>query len=201
MRRLILLLVLAVCIGGASAQTKKEVRRWLKNSEWRQGFTAANPHKTVNLSEFYRQYHKNPQQWEALFAWLAKTDLQAIPKGKHPIEGTGLTVSVEDSKNEVLEKRRSESHYKHIDFQYVVRGTEGFALLDHESSPANCAYDVKKDVIHYEYKPSKTHFFDVDASENKFVIFFPDDWHIAKIATQKESQDIRVIVIKVDYKE
>ncbi|WP_394801223.1 hypothetical protein [Bacteroides intestinalis] len=30
-------------------------------------------------------------------------------------------------------------------------------------------------------------------------MFFPSDWHIAKIATDKEDQDIRVIVIKLDY--
>lgn len=45
-------------------------------------------------------------------------------EGKHPIEGTSLVVSVEDSKNEPLEKRTSESHRKHIDLQYVVKGTE-----------------------------------------------------------------------------
>lgn len=182
-----------------STPSKKEVKQWVKSGQWRNGFMAASPDKTVNLKEFYNQYHKTPEQWKALFAWLRDTDLLTIPKGRHPIEGTQLVASVEDSQNEPLEKRRSESHYRHIDFQYVVRGTEGFATLDHATSPANCKYDEKKDVIHYDYDAKKTHFF--DSKPGRFIIFFPSDWHIAKIATKKKDQNIRVIVIKVDYVE
>ncbi len=177
--------------------SKKKVKEWVVQGTWRHGFQQASPDKTVNLQEFYDQVHRNPIQWTALFQWLAQTDLLAIPKGKHPIEGTNLVASVEDSENQPLEKRRSESHHNHIDFQYVVKGTEGFALLDHATSPANCAYDAKKDVIHYDYQKNKTHFF--DSTPGRFVIFFPSDWHIAKIQTKKKDQTIRVIVIKVDY--
>lgn len=104
----------------------------------------AKPHSSTNLAEFKAQYEANPEQWKAAFRWLASHDLTTIEKGKHPIEGTSLVVSVEDSKNEPLEKRTSESHRKHIDLQYVVKGTERFALLDHESSKANCEYSEKK---------------------------------------------------------
>ena len=177
--------------------SKKKVKEWVVQGTWRHGFQKASPDKTVNLQEFYDQVHRNPDQWSALFQWLAKTDLLTIPKGKHPIEGTNLVASVEDSENQPLEKRRTESHYKHIDFQYVVKGTEGFALLDHATSTANCAYDAQKDVIRYDYRKDKTHFF--DSTPGRFVIFFPSDWHIAKVQTKKKDQNIRVIVIKVDY--
>lgn len=39
----------------------------------------------------------------------------------------------------------------------------------------------------------------IDSVPSEFFLFFPSDWHIAKIATDKEDQDIRVIVIKLDY--
>ena len=201
MKKTIILALLALLTLGAGAQTQKEMKKWMRKGEWRGNFHAASPHKTVNAAEFYTQYHKNPGQWQALFQWLATTDLTAIEKGKHPIPGTTLVASVEDSENQPLEKRRSESHRRHIDFQYVVKGTEGFALLDHATSPANCAYDEKKDVIHYDYDPLKTNFFECAASQDRFVIFFPGDWHIAKIATKKSDQRIRVIVVKVDYVE
>ena len=81
---------------------------------------------------------------EGGFSLVGVARLTTIEKGKHPIEGTSLVVSVEDSKNEPLEKRTSESHRKHMDLQYVVKGTERFALLDHESSKANCEYSEKK---------------------------------------------------------
>ncbi len=173
----------------------QKARQWVESNQWRNGFEAASPDSSVNIVDFYEQYQKNTKDWEALFSWLATTDLDTISKGKHPIEGTSLIASVEDSNNSELAKRSSESHYKNIDFQYVVKGTERFAVLEHESSLPNCEY--KPDVIHYDYDVTKTHFF--DSTPNTFIIFFPSDWHIAKINNDTDDQEIRVIVIKVPY--
>ena len=182
---------------GDKPELIKEAIAWAESGIWRNGFDKAKPHSSVNLVDFYLQYQKNPLQWQALFDYLAKTDLLSIPKGKHKIPGSDLVVSVEDSKNEPLEKRRSESHHKHIDFQYVVKGTERFGVIDHYSSTPNCKY--RPDVIHYDYDRQKARFYDSNPGE--FFIFFPRDWHIAKVATDGGDQTIRVIVIKVDYKD
>ena len=182
---------------GDKPELIKEATAWAESGIWRNGFDKAKPHSSVNLVDFYLQYQKNPQQWQALFDYLAKTDLLSIPKGKHKIPGSDLVVSVEDSKNELLEKRRSESHHKHIDFQYVVKGTERFGVIDHYSSTPNCKY--RPDVIHYDYDRQKARLYDSNPGE--FFIFFPRDWHIAKVATDGGDQTIRVIVIKVDYKD
>ena len=123
------------------------------------------------------------------------TDLLNIPAGKHPIPETELTANIEDSSNQPLNKRGTESHYHHIDLQYVVKGTERFALLDHETSYPNRAY--KPDIIGYSYDASKAMF--IDSTPERFFLFFPSDWHIAKIQTDKKDQNIRVVVIKLDY--
>ena len=180
-----------------SVSAQNDARTWFKEGEWKCGFTKAKPHKTLNTSEFYSQYQKNPAQWQTLFRWLQSTDLLAIPKGKHPIPGSTLTASVEDSENGPLEKRNTESHRKKADFMVVVKGTEGFALLDHESSTVSQPYNDKKDVMRYNYVKEKTNFFNVKSGQ--FVIFFPSDWHIAKVQTKKKDQTIRVIVVKMDY--
>lgn len=138
---------------------------------------------------------KNPAQWKALFEYLSHTDLLAISKGKHKIPGTQLVVSVEDSQNGPLAKRRSESHNHHIDFQYVVKGTERFGIIDHYTSIPNSKY--RPDVIHYDYQVEKARFY--DSNPDEFFIFFPRDWHIAKVENDTNDQQIRVIVIKVDY--
>jgi YhcH/YjgK/YiaL family protein len=197
MKRLTVLLTACLMVLIASAQV--DARQWLKQGEWRSGFTKAKPHKTLNASEFQSQYQKNKKQWETLFQWLRDTDLETIPKGKHPIPGSTLVANVEDSENVPLKKRNTESHRRKIDFQLVVHGTEGFALLDHESSTISNPYDEKKDVMRYNYVHEKTHFFNVKGGQ--FVIFFPSDWHIAKIQTKKKNQQIRVIVVKMDYVE
>ena len=175
----------------------KEARKWMKSGEWRNGFMAAKPHKSVNAVDFYEQYQKNPEQWKALFRWLSETDVLAIPKGKHPIPGTKLVASVEDSENGPLEKRNSESHYHHIDFQWTVKGTEGFGIIDHVSSTPKDEY--KPDVIHYDYDKERTKFY--DSKPDEFFIFFPGDWHIAKVANDTDNQDIRVVVVKIEYVE
>jgi YhcH/YjgK/YiaL family protein len=169
----------------------------MKKGEWTNGFKKAKPHKTLNIDEFYSQYQKNPDQWNTLFRWLRDTDLLTIPKGKHPIPGSTLVASVEDSENGPLDKRNTESHRKKSDFMVVVKGTEGFALLDHESSTVSQPYNDTKDVMRYKYVKEKTNFFNV--KNGQFVIFFPSDWHIAKVQTKKKDQTIRVIVVKMDY--
>ena len=78
-----------------------------------------------------------------------------------------------------------------------MKGTERFGVIDHYTSTPNCKY--RPDVIHYDYAPQKARFYDSNPGE--FFIFFPRDWHIAKVATDGEDQTIRVIVIKVDYKD
>lgn len=177
------------------AKLVKKALRWSEKGKWRNGFTQAKPHESVNAADFYTQYKRNPEQWKALFKWLSTTDLLTIPKGKHPIEGTTLIASVEDSQNGPLEKRQSESHYHHIDFQYVVKGVERFGIIEHNSSKPNCKY--KPDVIHYDYDKSKARFY--DSTTDEFFLFFPSDWHIAKINNDSGDQNIRVIVVKLDY--
>lgn len=197
-----LALALVVAVGADAKKktgvSKKQAAAWVAKGEWKNGFEGM-PDKTVNLQEFYSQYHKNRKQWNAVFKWLSETDLLNIPKGKSYIPGTKMRVSVEDSKNEPLEKRRSESHRKVIDFMYVVKGTEGFGLLDHKSSTPNCEYDAERDVIHYDYDKQKAHFF--NSTPKHFVVCFPSDWHIAKVKTNLDDQTLRVIVIKIDYVE
>lgn len=190
-----LAVVLLTATGSLKAQTQEytEAINWTLQRSWSNGFKAL-PEVCTNLIEFKSQYEKNRAQWDAAFKWLATHDLNTIAAGQHPIEGTTLVASVEDSQNDPLEKRGNESHYYHIDLQYVVKGCERFGLLDHATSKA---LRYKPDCMNYECDMSKTMF--IDSTPERFFLFFPGDWHIAKVATDKDSQDIRVIVIKLDY--
>ena len=198
----VMVFAMAMCLGvnakGTKEVSKKKAAAWVASGEWKNGFDAM-PDETVNLQEFYSQYHKNKAEWDKAFKWLAETDILSIPKGKVMIPGTNIRASIEDGYNEPLEKRRSESHRKKIDFMYVVKGTEGFYLLDHESSVPNCEYSDEKDVIRYDFDMHKSHYF--FSTPKRFVICFPSDWHVAKVQTPLADQSLRVIVLKIDYKE
>lgn len=205
MKRILTLLALTmftVCISAQGVYTRqtddrklqKTAQKWTRKGKWRNGFQKASAHASVNAVDFYEQYQKNPQ-WQIMFRWLQDTDLMALPKGKHPIPGSDMVASMEDSQNGPLEKRQSESHYKKIDFQWCVKGVERFGIIDHLTSRPNCEY--RPDVIHYDYVKENTLFY--DSTPGEFFIFFPDDWHIAKVANDTDDQTIRVIVVKVDY--
>ena len=212
MKRILTTLALCGLVGlSAGAQTytneypkdlQKLAAKWVKRGEWKNGFTKAVPADNVNLVEFYIQYQRNPEQWKALFKWLQENDLLSVPSGRIPIPGTELTVSVEDSENWCSEQdlkagKGSESHQQKIDFMYVVKGTEGFCRLDHDTSTPNNTYTLEKD--RWEYN------FDADRLERcvsvpgTFNIMFPCDWHIAKVKTQEGDQKLRVLVVKVKY--
>ena len=96
------LLLIAITAQGIEARnkskevSKKKAAAWVAEGEWKNGFDAM-PDATVNLQEFYAQYHKNKAQWDAAFKWLAETDLLNIPKGKLMIPGTNIRASIEDS--------------------------------------------------------------------------------------------------------
>lgn len=186
-----------------SPELVKLATKWAKKGEWRNGFTKASPSERVNLVEFYIQYQRNPAEWKALFQWLQSHDLLTIPGGKTPIEGTNLTVSVEDSENwcsedNLREGKGSESHERKIDFMYVVKGTEGFARIDHDTTKDKTGYMAERDRHEYEFSADRLHRY--ESIPNTFEIMFPCDWHIAKVKTNKDSQKLRVLVIKVNYK-
>lgn len=210
MKRVTLLFIVVFVAVMANAQTytnlyPKEMNRlaqkWVKKGAWRNGFTKADPAPTVNKAEFYIQYYRNPEQWQAVFKWLQETDLLAIPAGRTPIPGTSLTVSVEDGENwcsqdDLKKGKGSESHRQKIDFMYVVDGTEGFCLLDHDTSRPLA--DYKPDRLEYAFEYDRLQQF--TSIPGTFNIMFPCDWHVAKVKTTVKSQKLRVLVIKIDYK-
>ena len=185
----------------ADKELRSKAEAWVRSGEWRNGYDGAAPHSTVNAVDFYLQYQKNPSQWKALFQWLAKTDLLALPKGRHNIEGSNLVASIEDDTNGELSTKRSESHNHKIDFQFVVRGVEKFGIIDHYTSKPSSTY--RPDIIHYDYDVTKAKFYLSNPKE--FFLFFLRDWHIAKINNDlgdpEMKENIRVVVVKIDYVE
>lgn len=173
----------------------EKAAKWFQKGEWRNGFTKGDADASVNITNFYEQYQRNPDSWKAAFEWLQKTDLRTIAAGKYIIPHSNMIASVEDSKNEDLAKRKSESHKYNIDFMLIVDGREGFLRLDHKTTTTATKY--KYDVVRYDYKVENSEYLEVP--ENRFIIMFPDDWHVAKVMTKSDSQKLRVVVIKVPH--
>ena len=86
LKRIALIVFLAIA-PSSMIQAQCSIQQWLLSRSWSNGFNAL-PDVCTNLKEFHDQYQKNQPQWDAMFKWLATHDLQSIPAGKHPIEGT-----------------------------------------------------------------------------------------------------------------
>ena len=106
---------------------------------------------------------------------------------------------MEDSENwcsadDLRAGKGSESHREKIDFMIVVRGKEGFCRLDHDTSKPIAPYKI--DRLEYTFDAERLQRF--ESIEGTFNIFFPCDWHVAKVKTAEPSQKLRVLVVKMD---
>ena len=186
-----------------SAKQIRKAQKWVEKGVWKNGFTKAVPAEMVNSVDFMTQYNANKKEWKAVFCWLQDTDLQSLPAGNYPIPGTELEAKVQVDVNkysadDLKAGKGSESHRKKIDFMYVVDGIEGFAAIDHKTSTVKTPYNEKKDRLDYHFDADHLKLY--NSVPGTYNIMFPDDWHIAKVKTSLDNQNIKVIVIKINYR-
>lgn len=171
MKHLIAYLLLVTALGTATASAQDYARNKNPKGEYTRQFTD-------------KKLKKAARKWFTSGVWK-----NGFTKG------TEMTVSVEDSSNEPVEKRKSESHFHNVDFMFIVDGIEGFLRLDHKTSVVSTKY--KYDVVRYGYDINRAEY--LESGSGCFLLMFPDDWHVAKVMTPHDSQNIRVVVIKVPY--
>ena len=108
------------------------------------------------------------------FAFLAATDLAALPPGRHTIDGDRMYVSIDHKDGRGREGARLEAHRRYIDIQVTIDGREeiGWAPLGACRSPAD-PFDEIRDVRFYEDRPQSW----IALPPGHFAIFFPDDAH------------------------
>jgi len=58
------------------------------------------------------------------FAFLAATDLAALPPGRHEIDGDRIYVSIDHKDGRGEDGARLEAHRRYIDIQYTIDGNE-----------------------------------------------------------------------------
>jgi YhcH/YjgK/YiaL family protein len=198
MKKIVLFsIVLFSLLNQASAQTspvkpgnKKEAKKWFKKKEWLGGLQL-NPHKSVDVQEFYRQYNANKAYWDKAFAYLKEHDLKTLSKGKHDIDGENVYASVTENPSKSFDSTQWESHHNYIDIQYVIDGKELIGVEAVSKSTVTKPYDEKKDVANYS-TGGKIY----SATPGTFFIFFPSDAHRPNI-TPGGNKMVKKIVIKV----
>lgn len=163
---------------------------WFNKGEWKEGLQL-NVHPSVNLSRFYRQYHKRPDLWKAAFQYLS-TGLSEVEAGKYPLKGDEAVALVSEYQTKKQEDAKWESHRKFIDLQYVINGEEKMGLLPLEKSKLAGEYRKDQDVILFGEQEGEYFV----ANPGVFFLFFPDDVHRPCIRIG-DSVPVKKLVIKI----
>ena len=144
----------------------------------------------LDTLENYQLYSTINERIAKGFAFLRTTDLDAIPSGKHDIEGDTIFALVQEYQTKPLNECKLESHKKYIDIQYVIRGEE-FMGVTTKNNQKILEQDEDKDYTFYEGTTSL-----VRVSKGMFTIFFPDDLHQPCVQTESAAE-VKKVVIKV----
>jgi biofilm protein TabA len=174
-----------------TAISKSKAAKWYKKKEWLNG-VPLKPHKSINQQEFARQYQLNKPYWDKAFAFLKEHDLKTLAKGKYPVDGDNVFVSVTEDPSKDFDKTGWESHRKYIDVQCIITGDEKMGKWPvAEVTTITKPYDEAKDVANYT-APGKFYVI----PEGSFIIFFPGEAHRPNI-TPGGNKVVKKIVIKV----
>lgn len=124
------------------------------------------------------------------FEFLRDTDLNALPPGKHVIDGDKLFAIVEHCAGRTRAEAKLECHRRYIDIQLVLAGEDEMGwkpvgeCLDPETD-----YNETRDIRFFNDAPSSW----VSTPSGSFCIFFPEDAHAPLVS----DGFIRKLVVKV----
>ena len=170
---------------------KSEVNEWFHHGEWSDNLQIK-PDKSINIEEFYIQYHKNQRLWKKAFNYLKNTNLDSLSIGRYELVKDSLFVIVDEyfTKNE--KETKYEAHRKYADIQYLISGSEKIGVNKLVSSTIVIPYDIEKDIAFYEMAENNYRL----ANQDMFFIFFPQDAHRPCLKTLENSK-VKKIVCKV----
>lgn len=132
---------------------------------------------------------------QAALEFLANTDLAALPKGRHNIDGDALFAIVNDYDTQPPGTEPFETHRRYADVQFVVSGEEAFGYLPLEDQTPLAPYHDAHDFIEYDYEQNREAACFVPLKAGMFAIFMPEDMHMPGTGTAPVR--VRKVVCKV----
>jgi biofilm protein TabA len=122
--------------------------------------------------------------------FLGDTDLNALPAGRHEIDGDRLFALVSDYPPKPLSAGRWEAHRRYLDLQYVASGVERFGVVPVGRLEAG-EYIPEKDITWMTGAGDY-----VTLGTGQFVIVWPGDAHMPGLDAGAPGI-VRKIVVKI----
>ena len=124
------------------------------------------------------------------FDYLCDTDFQRVATGTFEIHGRQVYAIVQEYATLELMQGAWEAHRRHIDLQYVVSGTERIGYA-HRNRLAPGHYDQERDLLRLSGEGDF-----LTLGPGGFMLLFPDDAHMPRIAVATPAM-VRKVVVKI----
>lgn len=111
---------------------------------------------------------------------------------KAEIEGDDVFANFQDTSTEPAEGRDYEAHRTYIDVQFIVAGEEVIRVTKLSLLSETVPYDADRDIAFFGPAPGN----DIHLRPGDFLILFPEDAHLPKIAAGAPGT-VQKIVVKV----
>lgn len=130
--------------------------------------------------------------------YLRNKDFFNIDPGIYEIEGKDFYYSVSNSKLDIIENKKPESHNKYLDIQISIIGGEimGFAA-DTGNNTIIENLLAEKDILYYKSVENEKF---IKMSANDFFVFFPWDIHRPG-CTDEIPNETRKVIVKIKYED
>lgn len=188
------LLMLFGCTGESDPElwSTKKIDEWYEKGEWLNGWTVK-PDASVNRRALAVSYFKNRERWDKAFTFLRSCDLVNAETQRHDIDGDFVYAGISEYITKDPEEAVYESHRKYIDIQYVIEGEELIGLA-HSSDilEVTTPYDEAAEAGFMTVRNST----ELQATPEKFFVFFPEDLHRPGVKAG-ENSPVRKVVVKV----
>ena len=171
----------------------ESARKWFEGKTWSNG-RAINPHSSINVLEFAKQYYKNKVYWDKAFAFLNNPELAELKPGKYNIDSTFVFATISYADSYDSSKVKWEAHRKYLDLQYLISGSLFYAMAPYNKEEVSEPYKESTDMERVITNRGKYY----KAAPGSLFVFFPSDAH--KSVKEHEGDIVKRVVIKINYK-
>ena len=131
------------------------------------------------------------------FEFLERSDLAALPMGRHIIDGDSVFALAMQSPSREPSAEKFEAHQDYIDIQYLVSGEEVIGVTPVAGLQITTPYDAAKDIVFYAVPAT---YKDLEIRPGHFAVLFPGEGHLPMCHSHGPHQLHKVVVkVKVDY--
>ncbi|MGQ9620361.1 MAG: YhcH/YjgK/YiaL family protein [Bacteroidales bacterium] len=180
------------CRNGKNPATwdDNKLNQWFDKGEWLNGWNVQ-PDNSIDKKTLAVYYYKNKERWDRTFSFLKNSNLSTLPAGRHNIDGDNLYASISEYLTRDESEAGFEAHRKYADIQYVIRGKEIIQITPLAMRDSVIQeYDETRDIEFFTVKENKS----LNATPQKFFIFFPSDAHKPGLKTDAPDSVKKVVV-------